>query len=70
MLKAQSFKAKVLSKFLPAGTKGRLARASSTAVNGLQLILNLSKGPADVLGVPGLKGGVESLLFVIDVFKV
>jgi hypothetical protein len=70
MSKAQSFKAKVLSKFPPAETKERLARASSTAVNGLQLILNLSKGPAGVLGVPGLKVGVEGLLFVIDVLKV
>ena len=70
MSKAQSFKAKVRSKFPPAETKERLARASSTTVDGLQLILNLFKGPADVVGVPGLKGGVEGLLFVIDVIKV
>jgi hypothetical protein len=70
MSKAQSLKAKVLSKFLPTETKERLARASSTAVDGLQLILDLFKGPADVVGVPGLKVGVEGLLFVIDVIKV
>jgi len=70
MSKAQSFKAKIRAKFPPAETKERLACASSTAVNGLQLILNLFKGPADAVGVPGLKGGVEGLLFVIDVIKV
>jgi hypothetical protein len=70
MLKAQSFKAKVRSKFLPAETKEQLARASTTAVNGLQVILGLFKGPADAAGVPGLKAGVEGLLFVIDVIKV
>jgi len=68
--KAQSFKAKVRSKFLPAETKERLALARSTTVDSLQLILGLFKGPADVVGVPGLKAGVEGLLFVIDVIKV
>ncbi|KAF8809204.1 WD40 repeat-like protein [Phlegmacium glaucopus] len=67
--KVQSFKAKVRSKFPPAETTNRLARASSTAVDGLQLILNLFKGPAGVVAVPGLKVGVEGLLFVIDVTK-
>ncbi|KAF8816092.1 hypothetical protein BYT27DRAFT_7248614 [Phlegmacium glaucopus] len=63
----QSFKAKVKSKFFPpAETTNRLARASSTAVDGLQLILNLFKGPAGVVAVPGLKVGVEGLLFVIN----
>jgi len=70
MSKAQSFKAKVRSKFLPAETKERLALARSTTVDSLQLILGLFKGPADVVGVPGLKAGVEGLLFVIDVIKV
>ena len=70
MLKAQSVKAKVRSKLLSAETKEQLARASSTAVGGLQLILDLFKGPADIVGVPGLKVGVEGLLFVIDVIKV
>ncbi|KAF8816122.1 hypothetical protein BYT27DRAFT_7185365 [Phlegmacium glaucopus] len=67
--KVQSFKAKVRSKFPPAETRNRLARASSTAVDRLQLILNLFKGPAGVVAVPGLKVGVEGLLFVIDVIK-
>ncbi|KAF8816069.1 WD40 repeat-like protein [Phlegmacium glaucopus] len=67
--KVQSFKAKVRSNFLHAETTNRLARASSTAVDGLQLILNLFKGPADVVAVPGLKVGVEGLLFVINVIK-
>jgi hypothetical protein len=70
MSKVQSFKAKIRSKFLPAETKERLARASSTAIDGLQLILGLFKAPADVVGVPGLKAGVEGLLIVIDVIKV
>jgi hypothetical protein len=70
MSKAQSFTAKVRSKFLAAETKERLARASSTAVDCLQLILNLFQGPADIVGVPGLKVGVEGLIFVIDVIKV
>ena len=38
MSKAQSFKAKVRSKFLPAETKERLALARSTTVDSLQLI--------------------------------
>lgn len=70
MSKVQSFKAKVRSKFLSAETKERLASASNTAVDGLKFILDLFKAPADVVGVPGLKVGVESLLFVIDVIKV
>ena len=70
MSKAQSFKAKVRSKFLSAETKERLGRASSTAVDGLKLILDLFKEPAGVVGVPGLKAGVEGLLIVIDVIKV
>jgi hypothetical protein len=70
MSKAQSFTAKVRSKFLPAEKKERLARASSTAVDRLQFILNLFKGPAALVGVPGLKVGVEGLLLVIDVIKV
>jgi len=39
-------------------------------VNGLQAILNLAKVPADAAVVPGLKTGIEGLLFVIDVIKV
>ena len=70
MSKVQSFKAKVRSKFSPAETKERLASASKTAVDGLTLILDLFKGPAGVVGVPGLKVGIEGLLFVIDVIKV
>ena len=70
MSKVQSFKAKVRSKFPPAETKERLASASKTAIDGLTLILDLFKGPADVVGVPGLKVGIEGLLFVIDVIKV
>jgi len=70
MSKVQSFKAKVRSKFPPAKTKEWLGRASSTAVDGLKLILDLFKAPADVVGVPGLKAGVEGLLIVIDVIKV
>ena len=70
MSKVQSFKAKVRSKFPPAETKERLARAGGTAIDGLNLILELFKGPADIVGVPGLKVGVEGLLFVIDVIKV
>jgi len=70
MSKAQSFKAKVRSKFPPAETKERLARASSTAVDGLHLILGLFKAPADLVGVPGLRAGVEGLIIVIDVIKV
>ena len=70
MSKVESFKAKVRSKFLSAETKERLASAGNTAVDGLNLILELFKVPADVVGVPGLKVGVEGLLFVIDVIKV
>ena len=70
MSKVQSFKAKVRSKFLPAETKERLGRATSTAVDGLKLILDLFRAPADVVGVPGLKAGIEGLLIVIDVIKV
>ena len=70
MSKAQSFKAKVRSKFMPAETKERLGRASSTAVDGLKFILDLFKAPAGVVGVPGLQAGVEGLLIVIDVIKV
>ena len=70
MSKVQSFKAKVRSKFLSAETKKRLASTSNTAVDGLKFILDLFKAPADVVGVPGLKVGVEGLLFVIDVIKV
>ena len=70
MSKVQSFKAKVRSRFLPTETKERLARATSTAVDGLKLILDLFNGPAGIVGVPGLKVGVEGLLVVIDVIKV
>ena len=70
MSKVESFKAKLRSKFPPAETKERLACASNTAVDGLKLILDLFKGPAGVVGVPGLKVGIEGLLFVIDVIKV
>jgi len=70
MSKVQSFKSKVRSKFLPAETKERLARASITAVDGLKFILDLFKAPAGVVGVPGLKVGVDGLLIVIDVIKV
>ena len=66
----QSFKAKVRSKFPPTETKEQLDSASKTAADGLILILDLFKGPANVVGVPGLKVGVEGLLFVIDVIKV
>ena len=55
---------------MPAETKERLGRASSTAVDGLKFILDLFKAPAGVVGVPGLQAGVEGLLIVIDVIKV
>ena len=71
MLKAQSVVAKMRHKFLlPPETKERLDDARTTAINGLQLILNLFSGPADLVGVPGLSVGIEGLLFVIDVIQV
>ena len=71
MSKAQSFAPKVRRKFLlPPETKERLNCARTTAVNGLQLILNLFGGPAHLVGVPGLKVRIEGLLFVIDVIQV
>ena len=68
--KFQSIKAKFQSKFLLDETKEWLGNASRSAVNGLQAILNLAKVPADAAVVPGLKTGIEGLLFVIDVIKV
>ena len=71
MLKAQSVVAKMRHKFrLPPETKKQLDDARTTAINGLQLILNLFSGPADLVGVPGLSARIEGLLFVIDVIQV
>ena len=71
MSKAQSIAARIRHKFLlPPETKERLNYARTTAVNGLQLILNLFSGPADLVGVPGLNVGIKGLLFVIDVIQV
>ena len=71
MSKAQSVAAKIRHKFLlPPETKERLNYARTTAVNGLQLILGLFSGPVGLVSVPVLKGGIEGLLFVIDVIQV
>ena len=71
MLKAQSVAAKIRRKFLlPPETKERLNDARTTAISGLQLILNLFSGPADLVRVPGLNVRIKGLLFVIDVIQV
>ena len=50
--------------------KARLKSAFITAINGLQVILQLMKGLPTSVGPPGLHAGITGLLFVLDAIKV
>jgi hypothetical protein len=69
--KLHSVRAKLQSK-LTVNTKDkkRLSRTCSTAISGLEAILDILNKVAGNAGPPGLQAGITGVLFILDVVKV